>query len=542
MEALTVQTTITEAEVYRHGCVVTLKGEVTLAQGENFLAVEGLPDELDDASVSLRMPQMVRQGQVRVVRENGLDDAFRADANDELTPQIDDLDRKMENVQLELDAWKGASQSAGPATLDCLERLPEVLERLSSELVELRAKRRELAQRRDEERQRRQRPRLEAHVTCDQAATVPLEIVCRSRNAGWSPSYDVLVDKVGEPLNVRMKAEVWQKTGDDWADVTLRLNTGTTRAAGDLPRFVPRYLSKYEPRMARETSRGFGMPTPPMMAMAKSASVSSEDTLGGDTGFFMGEVASPEAQVEEQATVTTYQMPGAQSLSSGGEAQVFTVFTQELAARYQVYTYPRKGEVAYLVARLDEEPSSDVLGQQLAIYLEGSYAGAVRIGASDGGEGYELPLGRDSRVRVHRNEEVHRSKRRLGGKVTTEHTCTITVESRRPEAAEFVVLEQVPVSRDKDIEVTVRDTSGASYDADRGELRWTYRIEPGYRLQLSATWSVSHAGDVTVEESERPQPSFTPGFALGSSTFCPICGAPLSAGSTFCLKCGTRIR
>ena len=258
------------------------------------------------------------------------------------------------------------------------------------------------------------------------------------------------------------------------------------------------------------------------------------------TGFTFEELAAPEAMVEEQATMTTYELVGPQTLPSGMDEQTLTVMTRELAATYLLYTYPRKEEAAYLVARLEEEPSPEVLEQPLSVYLEGSYAGAIRIGRTDDEEGYELPLGRDDRVRVRRAEDTRHSRRLLGGKVTDEHQIDNLVEGRRPEVAQLVVLEQVPVSRDKDIEVVVRETSGASYDADHGELRWTAELGSDARLSWTVTYAVSHAKDVRVQSEERRQ---TGGDPSGSGLpFCPTCGARLPHDTTFCPSCGSVVR
>lgn len=541
MEAINVSTTITQAEVYRHGCTVTCVGEATLGLGENRLVIGGLPDGLDEGSISLRMPAGIRQGQVRLLRA----DTYEVDEGDDelrgLCEQVDELDRRIENRELELEAWKGiAANASGPTSLEYLERLPEKLDELTRGLADLRRERRDVARRRDDLREVLLRPRLQVDVDSQLEGSLPLELRCRSSHAGWRPAYDVLVDKVGDPLRMRLKGEVWQQTGIDWHDVTLRLSSGTSTVSHDLPRFFPRYLSRYVPARRDSYAKAAMGSAPSAMPSPLMKSTRMADDALEATGFTFEELAAPEAMVEEQATVTTYELVGPQTLPSGMDEQTLTVMTRELAATYLLYTYPRKEEAAYLVARLEEEPSPEVLEQPLSVYLEGSYAGAIRIGRTDDEEGYELPLGRDDRVRVRRAEDTRHSRRLLGGKVTDEHQIDILVEGRRPEVAQLVVLEQVPVSRDKDIEVVVRETSGASYDADRGELRWTAELGSDARLSWTVTYAVSHAKDVRVQSEERRQ---TGGDPSGSGLpFCPTCGARLPHDTTFCPSCGSVVR
>lgn len=539
-----VATTITEVEVYRKGCTIVSRGEAALTEGANRLLIRDLPADVDEGSISLRMPPVVTQGQVRLVRQDDEAAKARVSLTHELDQRIDELDRQIENKQLELGAWKDlATKMEGSAAIEYLAKLPTMLDQLTRELVELRTERKTLADDRDKQREQLMRPRLEVDVTVPEDASYPLELSYRSRLAGWSPSYDVLVGSLDEPLRLRLKGRVWQLTGDDWTDITLRLSTGTAAVMGDLPRFVPRYLRKWEPRVVPPPPKmaRFGMAVPSMARSADSTAMplaaSAEETGGLAWDFDdVEELAAPEADVSEQATSTTYELVGPQLLAWGTRPQTIEIATTELPATYYHYAYPRREEAAYLVARLDAEPAPEVLEQPLAVYLEGSYAGSIRINRTQDAEGYELPLGRDSRVRVRRTEEQHRSKRLLGGKVTEEHTCTIMVENRKPEQINLVVLEQLPISQDKEIEVALREGSGATVDETRGELRWERAMETGARGTFVASYVISHAKGVSVDASERPT-----AYRSSSQRYCPRCGAPLSESAVFCITCGSAV-
>lgn len=541
-EVVRVSVSAAEAEVYREGCTVVLRGFATLRAGANHLVVDGLPDGLDEASVSLRMPESVTLGQVLVTYpELGAEE--QSDKLTELDHQIDELDRQIENKQTELEAWKGLSaRMSGPSAMDYLEHLPARLDTLTAALMALKDQRRDLAQRRDRLREEALRPHLEADVISTQEGAMPLELCVRSSAAGWSPAYDVLVDRMDAPLRLRLKGQAWQQTGMDWQGVTLRLSTGTAAVMGDLPRFASRYLCKEKPFPVYGAAR----PAPKVLASMRSfeaaspaaAPASADDTYTGLLSFDdVAEMSAPEAQVEQQATATTYELAGSQSLASAPKSQTLVVLTRELAASYRLYAYPRGDQAAYLVAHLDEEPAPDVLEQPLAVYLMGSYAGTIRIGRTNDDEGYELPLGRDALVRVRCSEDVQRSKKLLGGKVLIEHTSSIVVESHKDLPMKIVVLEQVPVSQDKEIEVVVKKTSGAAYDADRGELRWERTLEAGGRLEFSAVYEVSHAKGVMVYERMSPTSNVR---ASGSGACCANCGAPIGPSQTFCPMCGAR--
>lgn len=498
MEAIRV--TVAEAEVYRHGCTLVLRGTAEVQEGANHLVVGGLPDGLEHTSIAVRMPPEVMQEQVRV-RYADLGVKDQSDELNGLDRRIDEIDRRSENKKVELDSWKKlAAQMSGPSAIDYLDRLPERLEWLTSEISDLARMRLDLTEQRDLLREECLRPRLELDVSSTMAGPAPIEIVCRSTNAGWDPVYDVLVDGFDAPLRLRLKGSVWQKSGLAWEGITLRLSTGTAVVMGDLPRFTSCYLEKDEPMPLPKAGKAMGFTFGDAFAPL-ATSASADDTLAPGGGFGeMREMSAREAVVEQQATATTYELAGAQSLESTGKEQTFTVTTAELAASYRLYAFPRVNEAAYLVAHLEEEPDQVVLSQPLSVYIEGSYAGTVNIGSSSDDGGYELPLGTDDRVRVRFHEDARRSKKLLGSKKLIEHTSTITVENRKDLPASIVVLERVPVSLDKEIEVTVKETSGATHDADRGELRWERTLEAGGSLKLVAAYEVSHARGIQIAE------------------------------------------
>ena len=150
MEDIKVATTIVEAEVYRSGCTIVRRGTVALPAGTSHLVVEDLPRDLDEGSISLRMPAGVTQSQVRVVREGLFYGGAIVSPTEELNKQIKELDRRIENLELELEAWKDlARKMSGPAAIDFLERLPAKLDELSSTHARLTEERNKLSRERD---------------------------------------------------------------------------------------------------------------------------------------------------------------------------------------------------------------------------------------------------------------------------------------------------------------------------------------------------------------------------------------------------------
>ncbi len=59
------------------------------------------------------------------------------------------------------------------------------------------------------------------------------------QNAGWYANYDLRVDKINQPIEIKYKANVFQNTGEDWKNVKLSLNNGNPNESGVMPKIYP---------------------------------------------------------------------------------------------------------------------------------------------------------------------------------------------------------------------------------------------------------------------------------------------------------------
>ncbi len=62
-------------------------------------------------------------------------------------------------------------------------------------------------------------------------------------DAGWTPSYDVRIKDVNDPLALFYKARVFQNTGEEWDNVMLTLSTGNPSISSNKPELSPYLLT-----------------------------------------------------------------------------------------------------------------------------------------------------------------------------------------------------------------------------------------------------------------------------------------------------------
>jgi len=76
---------------------------------------------------------------------------------------------------------------------------------------------------------------------------VKLHITYLVAEAGWYPEYDIRVKSIAEPLELQMKAQVFQQSGEKWENVNMYLSTGNPSDKADKPFVKPWYLNFSQP-------------------------------------------------------------------------------------------------------------------------------------------------------------------------------------------------------------------------------------------------------------------------------------------------------
>ena len=88
-------------------------------------------------------------------------------------------------------------------------------------------------------------------VLAKQPETVTLAISYTVGQASWYPTYDVRVIDVDSPVRLLYQANVHQRTGEDWNDVTLTFSNANPQQNSTKPVLNPWYVDFYQPTVNR---------------------------------------------------------------------------------------------------------------------------------------------------------------------------------------------------------------------------------------------------------------------------------------------------
>lgn len=166
-------------------------------------------------------------------------------------------------------------------------------------------------------------------------------------------------------------------------------------------------------------------------------------------------------------------------------------------------TVPRESAEVYREVEIKNPFDAPLLSGPVEVFVDGALMTQSSIGYVDRGGFVLLGLGVEERIRVARNARVEEgSAGLLGGSTVVEHTVGIDIASSLGHDLEVAVIDRIPVSDDKDVEIKqlfARPPAEPYTQVERGHpvrkgLRWQVpvpaggkaRVEFGYRVTLPA--------------------------------------------------------
>jgi uncharacterized protein (TIGR02231 family) len=503
----TLDAPIVAVTVYPDRARITRRGTIALSAGRHRVLVEPLPSSLDEDSI-----RVGGRGQALVL---GVDVVQRRHVH---TPDADaaDLEKRRRELAAELvrigDDDRVALQrvdfltalgrrSTGTFARNVAEGGANVAvvssfaDGLASQLAAVYASRRALAEehrsvtanieavdRRLHDLAGRTLPdrtaaAVDLEVTAD--GEVGLELSYLVYGGGWSSTYDLRLE--GERLSLTWYGLIRQSTGEDWPECDLTLSTARPSRTAAVPELDPWYLDRLRPLP----------PAPPMMRSSAPGGMQPQAFDGLDLpspgrAYAAAKIAEVEATVEQGVSAATYRTARPVAVPADGGTHRATITAFELGAELDYVTAPVTAPEAHLRATVTNTSAHTLLPGRAAVFTGGDFVGSTQLKTWAPGEEVELALGVDDRVRVER-EVVGRkaSKATLGSTRRREIEYRTSVANHTPGAARITVLDQVPVSRDEDIQVReARIQPAPAERTELGVLTWQFELAPGASAEV----------------------------------------------------------
>jgi uncharacterized protein (TIGR02231 family) len=323
-------------------------------------------------------------------------------------------------------------------------------------------------------------------------------------NAGWTPTYDVRVDKLTEPVQLFYKANVFQNSGVKWDKVKLTLSTGNPNEGAEAPVLSPWYMAftqpgyynnspvqndaaAYQKRKASEISISGGRSNSPLYL------VDDIQLSGAGNAEISNTSMNNYVQVDNSGINTSFDIDLSYSIPSDGKPQIVSVKRYDLPATYRHYAVPKLDHDAFLQARITNWADLNLLPAQTNIFYEGTYIGQGMIDPRSAKDTLNLSLGRDKKVIVRREiDKKLRSVKTIGSNVRETIAYTISVRNTRKEKVDITLFDQFPVSNDSAIEIESTEAEGATIEENTGIAQWGLSLDPNATRDLRISYTVKY--------------------------------------------------
>lgn len=353
--------------------------------------------------------------------------------------------------------------------------------------------------------------KLIVNVMSSTAGTIPLEVSYLTNQATWQPSYEMRIDKINEPIQMLYKAQVQQNTGIDWKNVKLSLTSGPANQNTFAPELQPWFLDYYYPNAYRNKEK----------AEASVASVTSKRIEGRPNADMIqtlqGQVPGLNIQTGEgqpgvgQSTMDDYTQINESQLNitfdidipytilSNGKQHSVALKDTQLPATYSYVTTPKLDTNAYLIAKVKNYGDYNILPGEANVVFEGMYVGKTYVNANANEDELRLSLGKDQNISVTRTMINDKSgAKTLSSRKVQDFVYEISIRNNKKESISIVVEDQIPISSNTDIEITLADKGGATTDAEKGKLTWEINLKPNETKKIRFSYQVKSAKDKSL--------------------------------------------
>lgn len=343
-------------------------------------------------------------------------------------------------------------------------------------------------------------PSGEITLKIDAGSAQTLEIACTYlvNNAGWTPLYDLRSAGLGKPLQLTYKANVQNNTGFDWKGVLLHLSSAQPFSNNNRPIMNPVYVDFRPVAYLEEQSiakdalgadRGNLYQMKQINPAEVNAYVDGIRLPGGET--------LPPVEPEEAHFVTTFDLPLPQNILSDGKYNIVTVEERDLPAAYEYHAVPKIDPAVFLLAKIADYGQYNLLPGQANIFFQETYVGQTWVNPQTTADTLLLSLGRDDQLTIKRVQPKDFTERRkiFSSKIRETYLFEISIKNNKAKAVTVELIDQFPISRQKDIVVALEDRGGAKVSAEFGKLEWSVEVPAGQTKKVRFSYSVEYPKD-----------------------------------------------
>lgn len=335
-------------------------------------------------------------------------------------------------------------------------------------------------------------------LTSAKAKNSKVEIKYLVSGAGWAPSYDLKVADIDKDIDLTYRAQVFNNTSVEWKNIKLKLSSGDPSISAESPILKPWYLNyvtnSYNYNNSFKRSEGYTQ----NMNFSNMAQQSDDFEVGGLDSDITGGEEYKEVEVSELSVEFDIKEP--YSIPSDNKPYYVDVAKYQLPATYKHFCVPKMDRDVFLLAQITGWQNLNLVEGPAHIYFAGTYVGKSYIYTRNVRDTLDLSLGRDKKVLVTRSKlKDFSSVKFIGSKRKETLAYQMVIKNNRNAPISIEVQDQIPISKNSDIEVDVIEISDADQDENTGKLSWEYNLPKGGNKKIDLKFSIKYPKSSTIQ-------------------------------------------
>lgn len=499
---------ITSVTLYPNGAELVREGDVLAPAGENVLTLANLTS-FDAQSVSVKlqaeedsgvaMLEVIQQANILPPSTNDFSELQHAVALK--SQQVDDLTRQRgillkyqdaivntERLKVQsFESWNKDFQAANDSvkTLDTnLLQATKYLELLKAKLATIETS--------AQQGSIQNGTLIQARVTANASATLHYILKYWVDTASWKPNYLAYATSKGE-LNVTYQGLIQQLTGENWTNVKLKLCTGNPTHNLYVAKLMPLYLQDFSPRYQNNSMMADGF-------MAAGSSSGSSANYSPSLKGASAPVREAVATVAQTTLAVMYELEQPANIASGQDWHKVQIAKSKLGAHAYYEITPSLSLQAIYHMTATNTTLLDFLPGDCSVFLDDGYVGTTTLAASPK-EQFGLSLGVDDRIKVtYLVKPDYKEKNLIGTTLTRTVDATTTIKNQTPYVQEIKVLQQLPVSRNEKIVVSVQTPENLKTDSS-GLFDTVLPLMTGKQTVLNLKYTIAQPVSLNVIET-----------------------------------------
>lgn len=209
-------------------------------------------------------------------------------------------------------------------------------------------------------------------------------------------------------------------------------------------------------------------------------------------------LAIPVAQVESQ-TAVEFEIKTPYTISSDNKSTTVEIESYAMDAGFEYYCVPKVDKDAFLIANITNWEQYNLLEGEANIFFENTFVGKSVLDVRHISDTLSLSLGRDKSVLVKRDKVKELTTKKLfASKKEDSRTWHISVRNGKKAPISMILYDQVPVSTNDEIEVNTENLSGGNLNKDKGEVKWTFKLDPSAKKEIDLKYTVKYPKERTL--------------------------------------------